>query len=99
MNIVMQKSEKQNPGGCKCTSCTCLRAPLVVHDPFSQEKHLFTLLILSRTSDNTTSHLGGRMHGPSPTSNFGGTVPPVPLDFRPCLDITNIKTKRHENSV
>ena len=22
--------------------------------------------------------LEGRMHGPSPTSNFGGTVPPVP---------------------
>src|SRR6218665_3830202 len=40
---------------------------------------LFTRFILSRASDNTTSqNIGGRMHGPSPTSNFGGTVPSVP---------------------
>jgi len=25
------------------------------------------------------------MHGQSPTSNFGGTVPPVPLGLRPCI--------------
>jgi len=29
--------------------------------------------------------LGGRMHGPSPTSNYGGTIPPVPLGLRPCF--------------
>src|SRR6218665_3764901 len=28
--------------------------------------------------------LGGRMHGPSPTSHFGGTDPPVPLGLRLC---------------
>src|SRR6218665_3426514 len=30
--------------------------------------------------------LGGRMHGPSPTSNFGGTVPPAPLGLRPWIE-------------
>jgi len=37
----------------------------------------FILFVLSRASDNTTSQylLGGRMHGPSPASNLGGTVP------------------------
>src|SRR6218665_1795603 len=28
--------------------------------------------------------LGGPMHGPSPTSNFGGTVPHSPLSLRTC---------------
>src|SRR6218665_2848588 len=56
----------------------------------SQEKHLFntffTLFILSRASDNTTSlNIGGPMHGPSPTSNFGETVPQSPLGLRPCV--------------
>src|SRR6218665_2414295 len=38
----------------------------------------FTLFILSRASDNTTClNIGGPMHGPSPTSNFGGTIPQV----------------------
>src|SRR6218665_376129 len=27
--------------------------------------------------------LGGRMHGPPPSSNFGGTVPPSPPRFPP----------------
>src|SRR6218665_3287036 len=34
--------------------------------------------------------LGGRMHGQSPTSNFGGTVPPVPLGLRPCPPVASI---------
>src|SRR6218665_2164650 len=39
----------------------------------------FTLFVLSRASDNTTSqNIGGRMHGPSPTSNFLGDRPPIP---------------------
>ena len=29
------------------------------------------------------------MHGRSPTSNFGGTVPPVPLGLRPCCDLSS----------
>ena len=38
----------------------------------------FTLFVLSRASDNTTSqNIGGTMHGPCPTSNLGGTVPLV----------------------
>src|SRR6218665_2777145 len=47
----------------------------------SQEKHLFfTLFILSRASNNTTSlNIGGNQcMGRPPTSNFGGTVPPSP---------------------
>src|SRR6218665_3562325 len=28
--------------------------------------------------------LGGRMHGPFPTKNFGGTVPQSSLGLRPC---------------
>src|SRR6218665_1508222 len=69
----------------------------VVYDPFLttttaiSEKNsfmtlFFTLFVLSRASDNTTSQniWGGRMHGPSPTSNFGGTVPPIlPIGLRP----------------
>jgi len=42
--------------------------------------HLFfTLFVLSRASDNATSqNIGGRMHGPSPTSKFGGPSPSPP---------------------
>ena len=53
---------------------------------------IFTLFELSRPSHNTSSqNIGGPMHGPSPTSNFGGTVPPVPLlGLRPCLSNQNV---------
>src|SRR6218665_2922914 len=47
----------------------------------SQQNHLFfTLFILSRTSDNTTSqNIGGDgCMGRPPTSNFGGDRPPSP---------------------
>src|SRR6218665_2156629 len=44
-----------------------------------RKTQFFTLFMLSRTSDNTTSqNIGGPMHGRSPTSNFGGPSPPVP---------------------
>src|SRR6218665_3241581 len=59
----------------------------VVYDHFLTRKPpFFTLFILSRTSDNTASQNigGGPMHGPPPTSNFGGTVPQSPLGLRPC---------------
>ena len=50
--------------------------------------HLFTLFVLSRTSDNTNSlNNGGRMHGPSPQFKlFWGTSPGqvLPLGLRPC---------------
>src|SRR6218665_3141052 len=53
----------------------------VVYDHFLTRKtQFFTMFMLSRTSDNTTSqNIGGDqcMGGP-PTSNFGGAVPPVP---------------------
>src|SRR6218665_1836574 len=58
----------------------------VVYDPFPTRKiPFFTLFILSRASDNTTSqNIGGRMHGPSPTSYFlGGPSPSPPLGLRP----------------
>src|SRR6218665_107649 len=44
----------------------------IVYDPFLSRKTFFsTLFILSHASDNTTSqNIGGRMQGPSPTSNF-----------------------------
>src|SRR6218665_1722523 len=32
-----------------------------------------------------SKYWGRPMHGPSPISNFGGTVPPVPLGLRPCF--------------
>ena|SRR6218665_1402813 len=39
----------------------------------------FTLSVLSRASDNTTSqNIGGRMHGPSPHLNFLGDRLPRP---------------------
>src|SRR6218665_1916495 len=57
-------------------------------NPLFQKEFLddtfFTLFIFSHASDNTTQNIGERMHGPSPTSNFGwGTVPSVPLGVRP----------------
>src|SRR6218665_442274 len=47
----------------------------------------FTLFILSRASDNTTSlNIGGPMHGPSPHLKFfGGLSSPVPPGLRFCL--------------
>src|SRR6218665_1940791 len=48
----------------------------------------FTLFDLSRPSHNTTSqkYWGDQCMGRPPlTSNFGGTVPPVPLGLRLCL--------------
>src|SRR6218665_789838 len=66
-----------------------------VYDPYLAEKSLFhnktflhdTLFshfVLCNASDNTTSrNIEGRMHGPSPTSNFRGTVSPVLLKSPP----------------
>src|SRR6218665_3563750 len=40
----------------------------------------FTLFVLSRAFDNTTSQtMGGRMHGPSPPQILGGPSPQFPL--------------------
>src|SRR6218665_490773 len=45
----------------------------------SQEKQFFTLFMLSRTSDNTTSqNIGGTNVWAVPHLKFWGTVPPVP---------------------
>src|SRR6218665_1532371 len=45
----------------------------------------FTLFVLSRASDNTTSlNIGRPMHGPSPHLKFWGDRPPSPLGLRPC---------------
>src|SRR6218665_1844006 len=51
----------------------------------SQEKHNFSLCSCFHAHPTTLllKILGGPMHGRSPTSNFGGTVPPVPLGPRP----------------
>src|SRR6218665_1109513 len=60
----------------------------VVYDHFLTRKtQFFTLFMLSRTSDNTTSqNIGGdQCTGGPPTSNFGGDRPPQsPLGLRPC---------------
>src|SRR6218665_1624026 len=61
--------------------------------PFSRPKFLMTFFSHRPSFSDFTSIrqtlllkiLGGRMHGPSPTSNFWGTVPPAPLGLRPCL--------------
>src|SRR6218665_3384560 len=53
-----------------CTLCTVCNNSLLT--PF---------LLFSRfhahPTNTTSQNIGGRMHGPSPTSNFGGTVLPV----------------------
>src|SRR6218665_600564 len=58
----------------------------VVYDHFLTRKPpLFTLFILSRTSDNTASqNIGGdQCMGRPPTSNFGGPSPQSPLGLLP----------------
>src|SRR6218665_3927507 len=70
-------------------------------DPFLHEKNHISenkfpddtsfFLLCSYFSAHPTTLLlkilGGRMHGPSPTSNFVGTVPPVSVGIRPCAHI------------
>src|SRR6218665_389597 len=70
----------------------------VVYDPFFTRKSaisennslttpFFTLFVLSRASDNTTSpNIEGTDAWAVPTSNFGGTVPPVPPRSPPLID-------------
>src|SRR6218665_484152 len=58
----------------------------VVYDHFLTRKPpFFPLFILSRTSDNTASqNIGGDR---PPTSNLGGTVPPVPPRSLPLVPV------------
>src|SRR6218665_1555626 len=62
----------------------------VVYDHFLTRKtQFFTLFILSRTSDNTTSqNIGGDqcMGGPPHLKFWGDRPPPVPLGLRPCYE-------------
>src|SRR6218665_3430723 len=72
----------------------------VIYDHFLTRKtQFFTLFMLSRTSDNTTSqNIGGDqcMGGP-PTSNFGGDRPPSPpLGLRPCRRLHERLVERRE---
>jgi len=60
--------------------------------PFPHKKNTFFPILAARNfflvslSHNTTSqNIGGRMHGPFPHLKLWGTVPPVPLGFRPCI--------------
>src|SRR6218665_3779619 len=57
----------------------------VIFDPFLTGKTpFFTLFILSRTSDNSTSlNIGGTNAWAVPTSNFGGPSPHSPLGLLP----------------
>src|SRR6218665_3100153 len=56
-------------------------------------KTIFTLFILSHTSDNTTSlNIGGTNAWAVPTSNFGGDRPPAPLGLRLCYSTTATQT-------
>src|SRR6218665_1607579 len=60
----------------------------VVHDSFLTRKTpIFTLFMLSRTSDNTTSqNIGGaNAWAVPPPQTLGRTVPPVPPRFPPLL--------------
>src|SRR6218665_699912 len=53
---------------------------------FSQEKQDFSLCSCFHAHPTLLLKiLGGPMHGRSPTSNFGGTVPPVPPRAPPLL--------------
>ena len=55
--------------------------------PFPHNKNTFLTLFSYFRAHPTTlllTILGGRMHGPSPHLKLWGTVPPVPLGFRPC---------------
>ena len=56
--------------------------------PFPHKKNtFFTMFVLSRASDNTTSlNIGGPMHGPSPHLKFWGDRPPVPPRSPPLVD-------------
>src|SRR6218665_2571748 len=46
----------------------------------------FTQFVLSHASNYTTSgNVGGRMHRPSSTSNFGDDRPQSLLSLRPCI--------------
>src|SRR6218665_3449012 len=67
----------------------------VVYDHFLTRKTpFFTLFILSRTSDNTTSQNigGGPMHGPPPPPQIlGGTAPPQSPPRSPPLISSIIK--------
>src|SRR6218665_2542349 len=65
----------------------------VVYDHFLTRKtQFFTLFMLSRTSDNTTSqNIGGdRSMGGPPTSNFGGPSLQSPPRSPPLLTITKL---------
>src|SRR6218665_2755619 len=83
-----------------------------VYDPFLNEKplfhkkfpssHLFKVTShFSRASLNTTSpNIGGRMYGPSPTSNFLGDRSPSPLSSRPWLILsTRSQCQRFSSAV
>src|SRR6218665_1395175 len=48
----------------------------------SQEKHNFSLCSCFH-AQHFSKYWGGTNAWAVPTSNFGGTVPPVPLGFRP----------------
>src|SRR6218665_590494 len=55
----------------------------------------FTLFVLTRASDNTTSqnNIGvDECMGRPPTSTFGGTVPQSPPGLRPCIKSKNLVT-------
>src|SRR6218665_50046 len=69
-----------------------------IFDPFLTRKTpFFTLFIFSRTSDSTTSlNIGGPMHGPSPTSNFGGQSPVSPRS--PPLALVNLRVEGYRPS-
>ena len=63
---------------------------------FLDDSFFKTLFVLSRASDNTTSqNMGGRMHGPSPTSNFFGRTVPQSSYRSPPLSMTHLQTDQN----
>src|SRR6218665_3152197 len=70
--------------------CLCFTPPSThyLHSPFLTRKTHFPPFwrqnFFSRPTTLLFKILGGRMHGPSPTSNFGGTAPQSSLGLRPC---------------
>ena len=61
---------------------------------------VFTLFVLSRASDNTTSqNIGGTDAWAVPHLTFGGTVPPAPLGLRPWWLLTQYTNMQQENLI
>src|SRR6218665_360788 len=79
-------------------------------NPISENNSLMTPFLLcsyfrAHPTNTTSQNISGNgCMGRPPTSNWGGGVPPVPLDLRPCIGLiiakdNNSKCQRSTNSL